>query len=101
MTKLKTTAPKKYIFFKRKVVQAFKGPDPKTNATTPEQVSDSIREPGIPRKGRKVSKEKKILTRAERFEVLKTQKVLKERVFDLRIFDNLGMLEWIEYIKFQ
>lgn len=40
-----------------------------------------------------------MMSREERIEILKTQKVMKKRLFDPNIIDKPGMVELVEYIK--
>lgn len=43
--------------------------------------------------------EEKVMSREERNEILKTQKVLSGRVFDSRIFEKTGIVELVEYVR--
>lgn len=99
VNKTKVVLPKKHISVKRKTFVDLEGPGPEVNSTIPKHVCQLARGLSTPSKRRKVQKKVKILTRAERIEALKTQKVLKGRIFDPSIFGKLRMVELVEYVK--
>lgn len=65
----------------------------------PVQESQKVIELGSASKRRKVQIEENDLSREKRNEVLKSQKVLFGRVSNLRIFDQLGMVEFFEFVR--
>lgn len=76
---------------KRKV---FKG-------TSPAQVSQRAGESGSASKRREVQKKVKVFSRENRNKISKSQKVLPERIFDPKIFNQPEMVELVKFVKYQ
>lgn len=68
---------------------------------SPKKIKVAEKEHGNVSKRRKVEEVERSLPKEERNEVLKNQKVLKERIFDSRIFEKTRIVVLVEYVMHQ